>query len=152
MFQFIFCAIVLFSSITDSRDVVPAFRDSILTGNITSAVDLISEDAILMVDSVINNDPEQISRIISYFGLQIDIPDIEDMDGRQLLSEILGNPAISAAVMIFGFVPSDPVEFEDRLFVPVEYGVFGEKYTVYIEIVSEHESWKIRDFFEILPE
>ncbi len=152
MFQGMITVLVFISSFTDSGEIVPAFKDSILEGNVPAAVDMISEDAILMVDSVLSNHPEQVSRVLLYFGLQIEISEMEEMDGKQLMTKILSNPTVSGLILIFGFMPEEPVEHAGRMFVPIHYGVFGERKTIYLEIISEQDTWKIQDFFEVLPE
>ena len=151
MFLCFITVLVFFSSFSDSTEIVPAFRDSILQGNASAAVDMISEDAILMVDSVLSHDPQQISRILLYFGLQIEIWEMEEMGGKQLLTEILSSPAVSGAILLFGISSGEPMRYNERVFVPVGYGLFGERNTLYLEIVSEDGFWKINDFFEILP-
>ena len=151
MFQYCIYAFMIFSSLTDSTEIVPAFRDSILAGNVSAAVDMISIEAILDVDSVLAQNPDQISGILSYFGLQLEIQEIERMDGRQLLIEILSNPNVSGAIVLFGILPGEPVQSVEGIFVPVGYGLFGERDTIYLEIVSEDEQWKINDFFETVP-
>ena len=151
MFHCFITVLVFFSSFTDSTEIVPAFRDSILQGSASAAVDMISEDAILMVDSVLSHDPQQVSRILQYFGLQIEISEMENMDGRQLMTEILSSPAVSGAIFIFGILPEEPMIHDERTFVPVGYGLFGDRNEIYLELVSEDGLWKIRDFFEILP-
>ena len=152
MFHCFFTVLVFLSTFTDSTEIVPAFRDSILQGNAIAAVDLISEDAILMVDSVLTHDPQQISRILTYFGLQIEISEMEEMGGRQLMIEILSSPAVSGAIFLFGIAPGEPVIHNERVFVPVGYGLFGQRNTIHIEVVSEDGLWKIHDFFETLSE
>ena len=144
--------LVFLSSFTDSGEIVPAFKDSILEGNVPAAVDMISDDAILMVDSVLSNDPEQISRVLLYFGLQIEISEMEEMNGKQLMTEILSSPAVSGAILLFGISAGEAVSLDDRTFVPVYYGLFGNRETIHLELVSDEGIWKIQDFFEILPE
>ncbi len=151
MIQHCIYAFIIFGSFTDSTEIVPAFRDSILAGNVPAAVDLISSEAVLDVDSVLAQNPDQINDIISYFGLQLEIREMEEMDARQLLIEILSSPAVSGAFILFGVSPREPVQSAERLFVPVEYGFPGSKDTVYIEIISEDGDWKINDFFENIP-
>jgi hypothetical protein len=151
MFQYCIYAIVLISSTSGPADIVPAFRDSVLAGNALSAVEMVSTEAILQVDSVLEHNPEQVDNILLYFGLQIELQEINEMDGRQLLTEILSSPSLSGLILIFGFTPEEPVEHRGRMFVPILYGVFGESRTIYLEIVSEQDKWKIRDFFEELP-
>lgn len=151
MFQYCICVMALFSSLTDSNHIVPAFRDSILEGNVHAAVDMISLEAVLEVDSVLTNYPEQIISVLSYFCLAIELPELEDMDGKQLLIEILSSPAVSGAIVLLGVSPKDPLRSSGRSFVPVEYGFPGSRDTVFLEILSENDEWKIRDFFEILP-
>ncbi len=152
MILYCICAITCLSSVTDSTDIVPAFRDSILSGNIPAAVELISIEAVLEVDSVLEHNPAQIAAILSYFNLQIDLRNMGNVDGKQLLSEILSNPAVSGAILLFGISPEDPFTYNERLFVPVGYGLFGERDTMHLELISEEGQWRIRDFFEILPE
>ncbi len=152
MFYCFITVLVFLSSFTDSTEIVPAFRDSILQGNASAAVDMISEDAILMVDSVLSHDPQQVSRILLYFGLQIEISEMEEMGGRQLMIEILSSPAVSGAILLFGISSGEPMIHDERTFVPVGYGLFGERNTIHLELVSEEGFWKIHDFFEILPE
>ena len=152
MFQCLITVLVFLSSFTDSSEIVPAFKDSILSGNATAAVDMISEDAILMVDSVLTHDPEQVSRVLIYFGLQIEIGEMEEMDGRQLMTEILSSPAVSGVILLFGISTGEPMMHNERTFVPVAYGLFGNRETIHLELVSNEGSWKIHDFFEILPE
>ena len=152
MFHCFISVLVFLSSFTNSGEIVPAFRDSILQGNATAAVDMISEDAILMVDSVLTHDPEQVSRILLYFGLQIEISEMEEMDGRQLMTEILSSPSVSGAILLFGISAGEPMIHDDRTFVPVGYGLFGNRETIYLELISDEGIWKIYDFFEILPE
>lgn len=151
MFHYFITVLVFLSSFTDSSEIVPAFKDSILQGNASAAVDMISENAILTVDSVLSHDPQQVSRVLSYFGLQIEIQDMEEMGGRQLMTEILSSPTVSGAIFLFGIAPGDPVIQDERVFVPVGYGLFGERNTIHLELVSEDGLWKIHDFFEILP-
>ena len=152
MFHCCITVLVFLSSFTDSTEIVPAFRDSILQGNASAAIEMISEDAILMVDWVLSYDPQKISKDLIYFGLHIDIQEIEEMDGKQLLIEILSSPAVSGAIVLFGITPQVPMTYHERVFVPVEYGLFGERDTLYLEIVSEDGLWKILDYFETLPE
>ncbi|MCK5115339.1 MAG: hypothetical protein KAR44_01990 [Candidatus Aegiribacteria sp.] len=152
MFQGMITVLVFLSSFTDSGEIVPAFKDSILEGNVPAAVDMISDDAILMVDSVLSNDPEQISRVLLYFGLQIEISEMEEMNGKQLMTEILSSPAVSGAILLFGISAGEAVSLDDRTFVPVYYGLFGNRETIHLELVSDEGIWKIQDFFEILPE
>jgi len=151
MFQYCLYTLVLVASTFGPAEIVPAFRDSILSGNVPSAVEMVSYEAVLQVDSVLEHNPEQINLIISYFGLQIDLQDMDEMDGRQLLTEILSSPSMSGLILIFGFMPEDPIYQAERTFVPVFYGVFGERKTIYLEIVPEQDTWKIRDFFEVIP-
>jgi len=152
MFQGLITVLVFLSSFTDSGEIVPAFKDSILQGNVPAAVDMISEDAIMMVDSVLTHDPEQVSRILLYFGLQIEIDEMEEMDGKQLMTEILSSPTVSGAILLFGISAGEPVTLDNRTFVPVGYGLFGNRETIHLELVSDEGIWKIHDFFEILPE
>lgn len=152
MFQCLITVLVFLSSATDSGEIVPAFKDSILQGNVPAAVDMISEDAIMMVDSVLMHDPEQVSIILLYFGLQIEIDEMEEMDGKQLMTEILSSPAVSGAILLFGISAGEPVTHDDRTFVPVGYGLFGNRETIHLELVSDEGIWKIHDFFEILPD
>ncbi len=152
MFHCFITVLLFISSFTDSTEIVPAFRDSILAGNASAAADMISEDAILMVDSILASDPQQISRVLLYFGLQNEILEMEQMGGRQLLTEILSSPAVSGAIFIFGITPEEPMRYNDRIFVPVGYGLFGNRDTLYLEMISDDGLWKIHDFFEILPE
>ena len=152
MFQCLITVLVFLSSFTDSCEIVPAFRDSILQGNATAAVEMISEDAILMVDSVLSHDPEQVSRILLYFGLQIELSEMENIDGRQLMTDILSSPSVSGAILLFGISAGEPMIHDDRTFVPVGYGLFGNCETIYLELISDEGIWKIYDFFEILPE
>lgn len=151
MLQFCIYALIIFSSLTDSTEIVPAFRDSILAGNVSAAVDMISSEAVLDVDSVLAQNPDQIFDILSYFGLQLEIQEIDQMDGRQLLLEILSNPNISGAIVLFGVSSGEPVQSAEGIYVPVEYGLFGKRDTIYLEIVSEDGHWKINDFFETVP-
>jgi hypothetical protein len=151
MFHHCIYAFIIFASLTDSTEIVPAFRDSILAGNASAAVEMISGEAILDVDSVLAQNPDQIFNILSYFGLQIQIQEMEKMDGRQLLLEILSSPNFSGAIVLFGISPGEPVQSEEGIFVPVAYGLFGERDTIYLEIVSEGGQWKINDFFETVP-
>ncbi len=151
MFQHCIYALIITASVTDSTETVPAFRDSILAGNVPAAVDMISSEAILQVDSVITSDPQQVSSILLYFGLQTDSLDIGNMSGRDLLLELLSSPTTTGIVTLFGLSPGEPVESADRLFVPVEYGFPGSRNTIYIEILPEDGEWKIDDFFETLP-
>ena len=152
MFQCLITVLVFLSSATDPGEIVPAFKDSIMQGNIPAAIDMISEDAILMVDSVLTNDREQINRVLLYFGLQLEISEMEEMDGKQLLTEILSSPAVSGAILLFGISPGEPMLHGERTFVPVAYGLFGNRETMHLELVTEDGIWKIHDFFEILPE
>ncbi len=152
MFHCFITVLLFLSSFTDSDEIVPAFRDSILQENATAAVEMISEDAILMVDSVLGSDPEQVSRVLLYFGLEIEISEMEEMDGRQLMTEILSSPTVSGAILLFGISAGEPMMHDERTFVPVSYGLFGNRETVHLELVSDEGIWKINDFFEVLPE
>jgi len=151
MFYNYICSLILLASLPDPNGIVPAFKDSILQGNIPAAVDMISLDAIETVNSVLADDPGQITNILAYFGLQIEIQDMEEIDGRELLEVILSSPTVSSSILLFGVSPGEPVQIEDRIFVPVGYGLFGQRDTVHLEIVSENEEWRINDFFEIIP-
>ncbi len=144
--------LVFLSSATDPGEIVPAFKDSIMQGNIPAAIDMISEDAILMVDSVLTHDREQVSRVLLYFGIQLEISEIEEIDGKQLLTEILSSPTVSGAILLLGISPGEPMLHGERTFVPLEYGLFGNRQTMHLELVAEDGMWKIHDFFEILPE
>ena len=152
MFHCFNTVLLFLSSFTDSGEIVPAFRDSILQGNATAAVQMISEDAILMVDSVLRSDPEQVSRVLLYFGLEIEISEMEGMDGRQLITEILSSPTVSGAILLFGISAGEPMMHDERTFVPVGYGLFGNRETIHLELVSDEGIWNINDFFEVLPE
>ena len=152
MFQGFIIVLVSLSSITDPGEIVPAFKDSIMQGNVPAAIDMISEGAILMVDSVLTHDPEQVSRVLLYFGLQLELSEMEEMGGQQLMMEILSSPAVSGAILLFGISPGEPILHHERTFVPVGYGLFGNRDTMHLELVSEDGIWKIHDFFEILPE
>lgn len=151
MFLHCIYSIMIIASITDSTEIVPAFRDSILAGNVSAAVDMISSEAVFDVDSVLTQNPDQISNVLSYFGLQMEIREMQQMDGRQLLLEILSSPNVSGAILLFGISPGEPLKSAERTFVPVGYGLFGERDTIYLEIVSESGQWKIDDFFETVP-
>ncbi|MEN8209131.1 MAG: hypothetical protein ABFR50_07750 [Candidatus Fermentibacteria bacterium] len=151
MFQSLITVLVLLSPYPDSGEIVTAFKDSILQGNIPAAIDMISEDAMLMVDSVIANDPEQISRELLYFGLQLEITEMEKMNGKLLLTDILSSPTVSGAILLLGISADEPVIHNERTFVPVAYGLFGNRDSIYLELVTEDGIWKIHDFFEILP-
>lgn len=152
MFQCLITVLVFLSSATDPGETLPAFKDSIMQGNIPAAIDMISEDAILMVDSVLINDPEQVGRVLLYLGLQLEMDEMEEMNGKQLLTEILSSPAVSGAILLFGISPGEPMLQGERTFVPVEYGLFENRETMHLELVTEDGIWKIHDFFEILPE
>ena len=151
MFLHCIYLLIIFASFTDSTEIVPAFRDSILSGNVPAAVDLISSEAVLDVDSVLTQNPDQINDIISYFGLHLEIREMEEMDARQLLIEILSSPAVSGAFMLFGVSPGEPLQSAEGIYVPVEYGFPGSRDTVFLEIISEDGDWKIDDFFENIP-
>jgi len=151
MFQHCIYVLIIIASLTDSTEILPAFRDSILAGNAPSAVDMISREAILEVDSVIASDPERVSTLLSYFGLQTEIHEIGSMTGRDLLLDILSSPTTTGIVMLFGISPGEPLKSAGRLFVPLEYGFPGSRNTIYIEILPEDGEWKIDDFFETLP-
>ena len=142
---------VLFSTPPDIDDILPAFRDSIIRGNGSGAVEMISEHAIYVVDSVLANDPQQISRIVSYFGIELALPDDCSTDAMQILTDILSHPSVAGMVMLMGVSSGDPIASGERTFVPVDWGFPGSRDTLFIEIVSENEQWKIDDYFEVIP-
>ncbi len=142
---------VLFSTPPNVNDILPAFRDSIIQGNGSGAAEMISEHAIYVVDSVLAHDPEQIARIVSYFGIELALPDNGITDARQMLTDILSDPSVAGMVMLMGVSPGDPISSGERTFIPVDWGFPGSRDTLFIEIVSENDQWKIDDYFETIP-
>jgi hypothetical protein len=142
---------VLFSTPPNIDDILPAFRDSIIQGNGSGAVEMISEHAIHAVDSVLAHDPQQIGRIVSYFGIELVLPDDGSTDAREILTDILSDPSVASMVMLMGMSSGDPISSGERTFVPVDWGFPGSRDTLFIEIVSENERWKIDDYFEAIP-
>ncbi|MCD4848326.1 MAG: hypothetical protein K8R76_09055 [Candidatus Aegiribacteria sp.] len=142
---------VLFSTPSDIGDILPAFRDSIIRGNGSGAVEMISEHAVYVVDSVLAHDPGQIARIVSYFGIELALPDEGSADARQILTDILSDPSVAGMVMLMGVSSGDPISSGERTFIPVDWGLPGSRDTLFIEIVSENEQWKINDYFEVIP-
>ena len=142
---------VLLSTPPDIDDILPAFRDSIIQRNGSGAVEMISEQAIYIVDSVLAHDPQQISRIVSYFGIELALPDDGSTDAIQVLTDILSDPSVAGMVMLMGVSSGDPISSGERTFIPVDWGFPGSRDTLFIEIVSENEQWKIDDYFEEIP-
>ncbi len=142
---------VLLSTPPDIDDILPAFRDSIIQRNGSGAVEMISEQAIYIVDSVLAHDPQQISRIVSYFGIELALPDDGSTDAIQILTDILSDPSVAGMVMLMGVSSGDPISSGERTFIPVDWGFPGSRDTLFIEIVSENEQWKIDDYFEEIP-
>ena len=143
--------IVLFSTSPNIDDILPAFRDSVIQGNGSAAAEMISEHAIYVVDSVLVHDPGQIARIVSYFGIELTLPDEGITDAREILSDILSDTSVAGMVMLMGVSFGDPITSGGRTFVPAEWGFPGSRNTLYIEIVIENEQWKIDDYFETIP-
>lgn len=142
---------VLLSTPPDIDNILPAFRDSIIQRNGSGAVEMISEQAICVVDSVLAHDPQQISRIVSYFGIELALPDDGSTDAIQVLTDILSDPSVAGMVMLMGVSSGDPISSGERTFIPVDWGFPGSRDTLFIEIVSENEQWKIDDYFEDIP-
>ncbi|MCK4504572.1 MAG: hypothetical protein KAW14_03055 [Candidatus Aegiribacteria sp.] len=151
MFYFSLLTMVLFSTPPDASDILPTFIDSIIQGNGSGAVEMISEQAIHVVDSVLVHDPGQIARIVSYFAIELALPDDDSTNARQILTDIFSDPSVAVMVMLMGVSSGDPISSGDRTFVPVDWGVFSSRDTLFIEIVKENEQWKIDDYFENIP-
>lgn len=151
MFYSWLLTMVLFSSSPNIDNILPAFRDSVIQGNGSAAAEMISEHAIYVVDSVLVHDPGQIARIVSYFGIELTLPDEGITDAREILTDILSDPSVAGMVMIMGVSSGDPITMGGRTFVPVEWGFPGSRNTLYIEILIENEQWKIDDYFETIP-
>lgn len=144
-------AMVIISSPSNIDDIMPAFKDSIIHGNGSGAVDMISEYAIHTVDSVLVHDPQQIAQIVSYFGIELTIPMEGSSDAKQVLADILSDPSVAGLVMLMGISFGDPVASGERTYIPVEWGFPGSRDTLFIELTVENEQWKINDYFEIIP-
>lgn len=142
---------VLFSTPPNINDILPAFRDSIIQGNGSGAVEMISKHAVYVVDSVLAHDPRQIVRIVSYFGIELALPDEGSADAKQILTDILSDSSVAGMVILMGVSSGDPITSGERTFVPVDWGFFGSRDTLFIEIVFENEQWKIDDYFEVIP-
>ena len=134
------------------EEAIPSMMDSLIAGNGEAVVNMISSEGLQMVDSVLTHNPQQISDIALFFGVQIEAFDPDNTNSRELLTSILSQPSVSGMVLLFGMTPVDPVARNERVFVPVHWGLFGERRTIYFEIVLEEESWKVRDFFIEIPE
>lgn len=142
---------ILLSIPQEKYDILPAFRDALVSGDGLYAVTMISENAIRTVDSVLTHNPEQFIQIVSYFGIEPDLSNMENTGVRQILTEIFSNPSVSGAVLILGVSSGEPFISGERTFVPVEWGFPGSKDTMYIEIIEEDSLWKIDDFFDRIP-
>ena len=142
---------VIFSASSNVDDIMPAFRDSIIQGNGSGAVEMISEQAIHVMDSVLVHDPHQIAQIVSYFGIELTLPVDGSSEARQLLADILSDPSVAGLVMLMGVSFGDPVTSGERSYIPVEWGFPGSRNTLFIEVTVENEQWKINDYFETVP-
>ena len=142
---------ILFSTTPNIDDILPAFRDSIIQGNGSGAVEMISEHAVYVVDSVLAYDPQQIARIVSYFGIELTSSNEGSTDARQILTDILSDPSVASMVMLMGVSSGDPISSGERTYIPVEWGFPGSRDTLFIEIAVENEQWKIDDYFATIP-
>ncbi len=142
---------VIFSTPPNINDILPAFRDSIIQGNGPGAVEMISEHAVHVVDSLLAHDPQQIVRIVSYFGIELALPSEGSTDAKQILADILSDPSVAGLVMLMGISFGDQISSGERSFIPVEWGFPGSRDTLFIEVTVEDEQWKIDDYFETIP-
>ncbi|MBN2586060.1 MAG: hypothetical protein JXA64_06075 [Candidatus Fermentibacteraceae bacterium] len=142
---------LLLASPESPGEVLPAFRDSILSGDPDACMEMISRTAWSEIDSVMANHPRQMENILSFFGLQEDYPGLAAMDGRELLQTLLAGEEVKAYLLLFSVTPEEPVSLYGETFVPVTWGVFGNRNTFYVQLVKEDGVWRIRDFFDALP-
>lgn len=126
------------------------FRDSLLAGRVDAALAMISQDALADVDSVLDNHPGQVTGMLSHFGLPPELGD-GSTTGEDFLASVLGSPRVPALILLLGVAPEEPVQRGGATFVPVSFGLYGGRDTVFVRIVPEGDGWLIRDFFDVLP-
>jgi hypothetical protein len=151
MLNLFLVSVILTAGLDDPGEVLPAFRDSLMAGNTQALVGMVSSSALDDIDSVLAYHPENVGMVLALFGVPMEVPDLEETDAAELVRQIFASESFRAAVMIMGVEPGDPILREFGTFVPVSYGIFGNRDTIYVQLVEEEGSWKIRDFFDSAP-
>lgn len=140
----------ILASAAGPAGLLPCFRDSLLAGRVDGALEMVSQDAMAEVDSVLENHPGQVAGMLSYFGLPPEMGE-GNTGGAGFLAAVLGSPQVPALILLLGVTPVEPVERDGMTFVPVSFGLYGARDTVFVRIVPEGDEWLIRDYFEELP-
>jgi len=130
-----------------SDALVPAFIESVLEGESAMAIQLVSPDALAIIDSLIAEDPAAISEVCSVFGLASFVP-AELTDASSFLEDVLSAPSVPAMIFFSNPTAGEPFTASGKTYVPVVWGIPGMRDTLFVEATHDDElGWLIRDFY-----
>jgi hypothetical protein len=130
-----------------SDALVPAFIESVLAGESAMAIQLVSPEALAIIDSLIAEDPGAITDVCSVFGLASFVP-AELTDASSFLEDVLSSPSIPAMIFFSNPTSGEPFTTSGKTYVPVVWGIPGMRDTLFVEASRDDDlGWLIRDFF-----
>jgi hypothetical protein len=130
-----------------SDTLVPAFIESVLAGESAMAIQLVSPEALAIIDSLIAEDPEAITEVCSVFGLASFVPS-ELTDASSFLRDVLSSPSVPAMIFFSNPASGEPFSASGKTYVPVVWGIPGMRDTLFVEASHDDElGWLIRDFY-----
>jgi hypothetical protein len=147
MITFLLLALASVPVADDSDRLVPAFIESVLSGESAVAIQLVSREALATIDSLIAEDPSAITDVCAVFGLASIVP-AELTDASSFLAEVITAPPVPAMIFFSNPTPGEPFTTSGKTFVPVVWGIPGMRDTLFVEASLDDElGWQIRDFF-----
>lgn len=144
-------AVITIVPLEDPVDVMLLFLESISAGNGELAASFISEKTLSLVDSMYQNDPEQVSYLLSGFGVQCSPDSMDEWNVEEYMALILSNKMLKGFITMVELDILKPLIEENNAFLDIEYEFLGNPGALKIHFVLEEEEWKIFDYTGIPP-